>query len=337
MSAIEQPPVTLVWVGRASDVPMWEGRSVSVGHRRLAVFRTDEGFFALTNACPHAGGPLADGIVGDGCVTCPLHGRRFDLRSGRGMQRRRGRRAVHRRRARRRSVHRDMTQRVRTGCPYCGVGCGLVAEVRDGRLESVAGDPDHPVNRGATCQKPLALPDAVYAIDRATVPLWRPVARGSLARAVVGSGDVLAGRAAVADHRRARSRRRRVLHLRPAADRGLLRRVQAGQGVHRDEQPGLQLAPVHVLGGGRLLRRLRLRRAAAVLRRSPPDRLRAYRRLEHGRLPSDRLGHDPAPAAGRRPGHRRRSPAHRDGRRRRSAPARSARRRPAAADAPCSA
>ena len=62
---------------------------------------------------------------------------------------------------------------VRTGCPYCGVGCGLVAEVSDGRLVSVRGDEEHPVNRGRTCQKPLALPEASRSPDRATVPLWR--------------------------------------------------------------------------------------------------------------------------------------------------------------------
>ena len=66
-----------------------------------------------------------------------------------------------------------MTRRVRTGCPYCGVGCGLVAEVSGGRLDRVTGDPLHPANRGATCRKPLRLPDAVAAPDRATVPLHR--------------------------------------------------------------------------------------------------------------------------------------------------------------------
>ncbi len=40
---------------------------------------------------------------------------------------------------------------VRTGCPYCGVGCGLRATVSDGRLVRVEGDPEHPVNRGRTC------------------------------------------------------------------------------------------------------------------------------------------------------------------------------------------
>jgi nitrite reductase (NADH) small subunit len=69
-------------IGRAADVPMLEGRSLWAGDRRIAVFRTPEGFRAIDGACPHAGGPLADGIVADRCVTCPLHGRRFDLLTG---------------------------------------------------------------------------------------------------------------------------------------------------------------------------------------------------------------------------------------------------------------
>jgi len=61
-----------------------------------------------------------------------------------------------------------------TQCPYCGVGCGLLADVDDdGRLTRVRGDPYHPANRGRTCRKPLGLPFAVHAPDRATVPLWR--------------------------------------------------------------------------------------------------------------------------------------------------------------------
>jgi nitrite reductase (NADH) small subunit len=51
--------------------------------RQLAVFRTREGWYAIDQSCPHRGGPLADGIVDAGCVTCPLHDRRFDLATGR--------------------------------------------------------------------------------------------------------------------------------------------------------------------------------------------------------------------------------------------------------------
>lgn len=69
-------------VGRTGDVPLLEGRSVTVGPRRIAVFRLPSGWAAVDHACPHAGGPLADGIVADSCVTCPLHGRRFDLHTG---------------------------------------------------------------------------------------------------------------------------------------------------------------------------------------------------------------------------------------------------------------
>ena len=76
--------MTTEWVpiGRAADVPLLEGRSVRVGHRRIAVFRLADGWAALDHACPHSGGPLADGLVTDACVTCPLHGWRFDLATG---------------------------------------------------------------------------------------------------------------------------------------------------------------------------------------------------------------------------------------------------------------
>lgn len=62
---------------------------------------------------------------------------------------------------------------VRTACPYCGVGCGIKATVADGRLVRVEGDEEHPVNRGRTCAKPIALPSAIHARDRATVPQRR--------------------------------------------------------------------------------------------------------------------------------------------------------------------
>ncbi|WP_354700792.1 hypothetical protein DSM112329_01082 [Paraconexibacter sp. AEG42_29] len=70
-------------VGRADDVPLLEGRSVMVGSRRVAIFRMPTGWAAIDHACPHKGGPLADGLVADACVTCPLHGRRFDVFTGR--------------------------------------------------------------------------------------------------------------------------------------------------------------------------------------------------------------------------------------------------------------
>ncbi len=67
---------------RVDDVPFGEGRVVTLGGRRIAVFRASGGWYALDAACPHMAGPLADGIVCDRAVICPLHDRRYDLASG---------------------------------------------------------------------------------------------------------------------------------------------------------------------------------------------------------------------------------------------------------------
>jgi nitrite reductase (NADH) small subunit len=71
-----------VRVCAVDDVPPGEGRTVTMGARRIAVFRAERGWFALDARCPHRGGPLADGIVADCSVICPLHERRFDLATG---------------------------------------------------------------------------------------------------------------------------------------------------------------------------------------------------------------------------------------------------------------
>ena len=42
---------------------------------------------------------------------------------------------------------------VRSVCPYCGVGCGIVMTVADNRVIKVAGDKQHPTNRGRLCTK----------------------------------------------------------------------------------------------------------------------------------------------------------------------------------------
>lgn len=71
-----------VLVCRVDDVPAGEGRAITLEGRQIAIFRSAVGWFALDAVCPHRGGPLADGIVCDRSVTCPLHERRFDLATG---------------------------------------------------------------------------------------------------------------------------------------------------------------------------------------------------------------------------------------------------------------
>jgi nitrite reductase (NADH) small subunit len=64
------------------EIPEGEGRVVVVDGARLAVFRAGDGWRAVDAACPHRGGPLADGLVADASVICPLHQRRFSLDTG---------------------------------------------------------------------------------------------------------------------------------------------------------------------------------------------------------------------------------------------------------------
>ncbi|HXM54081.1 MAG TPA: nitrate reductase [Candidatus Dormibacteraeota bacterium] len=62
---------------------------------------------------------------------------------------------------------------VRSVCPYCGVGCGLLVDVRRGRIQAVRGDPEHPANRGGLCAKGHGLVGTVRTGDRLLHPLVR--------------------------------------------------------------------------------------------------------------------------------------------------------------------
>ena len=61
-------------------------------------------------------------------------------------------------------------QAVHTTCPYCGVGCGVMASVDDHGTVTVKGDPDHPANLGRLCSKGSALGETVYLHERLLYP-----------------------------------------------------------------------------------------------------------------------------------------------------------------------
>ncbi|MEM7300422.1 MAG: nitrite reductase small subunit NirD [Pseudomonadota bacterium] len=74
---------TWVKVGTLQDIPKQGSRCINAGEMTIAVFRTmDDQVFALEDKCPHKHGPLSQGIVHDGCVTCPLHNWVISLATG---------------------------------------------------------------------------------------------------------------------------------------------------------------------------------------------------------------------------------------------------------------
>jgi nitrite reductase [NAD(P)H] small subunit len=73
-------------IGPLAQIPPGEGRNFMVGDRLVAVFHVREGEVHATQAaCPHNGGPLADGLTDRGAVICPLHDHAFSFATGEGI------------------------------------------------------------------------------------------------------------------------------------------------------------------------------------------------------------------------------------------------------------
>ncbi len=72
------------WVeaGRVDDIPEKRARVVNIGGERVAIFRYDGRVSALSAVCQHQNGPLGEGCVADGLVTCPWHGYQYDPETG---------------------------------------------------------------------------------------------------------------------------------------------------------------------------------------------------------------------------------------------------------------
>jgi len=69
----------------------------------------------------------------------------------------------------------------RTTCPYCGVGCGVLATPDGNGGAAIAGDPDHPANFGRLCSKGSALGETLGLEDRLLYPMIR-CSKGSMER-----------------------------------------------------------------------------------------------------------------------------------------------------------
>ncbi|MET0173459.1 MAG: molybdopterin-dependent oxidoreductase [Agrobacterium vaccinii] len=63
-----------------------------------------------------------------------------------------------------------MPTETKTTCPYCGVGCGVIARIEDDGAVSVKGDPDHPANLGRLCSKGSALAETIDLDGRLLYP-----------------------------------------------------------------------------------------------------------------------------------------------------------------------
>ena len=71
-----------VEVCKVDRIPEKCATIVSLSGERVAVFRYDGKVSAISNVCQHQNGPLGEGRIIDGCVTCPWHGYQYQPESG---------------------------------------------------------------------------------------------------------------------------------------------------------------------------------------------------------------------------------------------------------------
>jgi formate dehydrogenase major subunit len=60
-----------------------------------------------------------------------------------------------------------------TACNFCSCGCGMICQVRDGKVVNLEGDPDHVINEGSLCSKGAAMSAVPNSPQRLTKPMYR--------------------------------------------------------------------------------------------------------------------------------------------------------------------
>jgi nitrite reductase (NADH) small subunit/3-phenylpropionate/trans-cinnamate dioxygenase ferredoxin subunit len=69
-------------VCRTDELSSSERKLVEVAGKLIALFLYEGQYYAIDDVCPHMGGPLSEGALENGIVTCPWHGWRFRLADG---------------------------------------------------------------------------------------------------------------------------------------------------------------------------------------------------------------------------------------------------------------
>lgn len=72
----------VVTVAQVSEIEAGKSKCIEVNGKKIAVFNENGHYYAMDDRCSHAGGPLSDGDVSDGEVSCPWHGAIFELKTG---------------------------------------------------------------------------------------------------------------------------------------------------------------------------------------------------------------------------------------------------------------
>lgn len=74
--------MSFVRAARKEEIPPGTIREFQVDGKPMALANVGGSYYAIDNTCLHRGGPLGQGVLEGGVVTCPWHGWQFDVTSG---------------------------------------------------------------------------------------------------------------------------------------------------------------------------------------------------------------------------------------------------------------
>ena len=74
---LDDDDAQFVMACHVSEIPENRARSVCLSGERVAIFKYDGKISAISNVCQHQNGPLGEGKILNGCITCPWHGYQY--------------------------------------------------------------------------------------------------------------------------------------------------------------------------------------------------------------------------------------------------------------------
>jgi len=72
----------LTEIGKTSDIPEGTIKPLSAGGKEILVINYNGSYYAVNRKCTHKGGDLSRGMLDGKIVTCPVHGAKFDITTG---------------------------------------------------------------------------------------------------------------------------------------------------------------------------------------------------------------------------------------------------------------
>ncbi len=82
MIVMGNPESSFTRVADTSEVPAGKMKAVKMKDEEILIVNVDNAFYAVSNSCTHKGGDLSKGTLEGNILTCPVHGSKFDVTTG---------------------------------------------------------------------------------------------------------------------------------------------------------------------------------------------------------------------------------------------------------------